>query len=158
MQVEIVPKGAEHAVLLHALVRKRAELTGQIEAHEKQLRRLSTQITNLDETIALFNPDVRIDRIRPKRSPRPYTAGYGMMTGSVIRALQEADAPLTSREIAYQYMDRADLDASDHSLVSLIARRVRACLKTLRAQDRVVSLEAVDGALIWQLKSARQEA
>ena len=68
MHVEIVPKGAEYAALLHALVRKRAELAGEIEAHEKELRRLSTQITNLDETITLFNPDVRIDRIRPKWS------------------------------------------------------------------------------------------
>ena len=52
----VIPKGVEQSAILHALVRKRAELAGEVAAHEGALRRLSRLITNVDETIGLFNP------------------------------------------------------------------------------------------------------
>jgi len=77
MKAEIILRDAEKRVLLHGLVRKRAELATEFQAHEAALRSLSKQMTKLDETIRLFDPNVRVDLIKPKAVSAPFVASHG---------------------------------------------------------------------------------
>ncbi|MDB5499789.1 MAG: hypothetical protein JWP28_3820, partial [Phenylobacterium sp.] len=51
--------------MLHALVRKRAELAGQIAHKEFELQRTLGELTHVDSTIRLFTEDVDVGAIRP---------------------------------------------------------------------------------------------
>ena len=51
--------------LLSGLIRKRAEIAGQLEEVQMRLRQLVVEVDNLDGTIRLFKPDMDLDDIRP---------------------------------------------------------------------------------------------
>src|ERR671929_452335 len=86
---------------ISALVRKRAELAGLVERHRAELDTMLTNLGHLDATLRLFDPEIRLDAIRPK-APRPAAVpGRPVITTRmVLDALRRAGGPLTAREIA----------------------------------------------------------
>ncbi len=48
------------------LVRRRAALTGEIEATHLRLRQMLTELEHLDATLLMFAPDFQIEAIKPK--------------------------------------------------------------------------------------------
>ncbi len=100
----VIPIGAEHSTVLHALVRKRAEFAGQVELCQAELRRLLKEIDHLDAAICIFNPQVKVSEIRPKRPRPPYAAAHGEVTRLVLDTLREAEEPVTSRQLAIALM------------------------------------------------------
>ena len=154
----IVPRGAEHAPILHGLVRKRAEVAGQIERCRAELRDLQASAAHIDATIRLFNPDVRIEAIKPKRELAPHAALHGEVTRAVIDALRAADVPLTSRELAAEVIDARDLDGADRALEVTMAKRVRACLRLHRLKGRVFAVDLGDGPQGWVLIGGKASA
>ena len=63
--------------VVSALVKKRAELTGQIEHTQTQLRQFIIDLDNLDATIRLFVPDIDLEDIKPKPMPPRHAAYKG---------------------------------------------------------------------------------
>ncbi len=88
-----------------ALVRKRAELAGDIEATHKRLGEMIEALEKLDATLLLFDPDYQIQGIKPKsfRPPQDWSK-RGEMTRVILNVLRQASEPLTTREIAFQVM------------------------------------------------------
>jgi len=157
MASTIVPRGADHATVLHGLVRKRAELAGELEKQQAQVRHLQSAVAHIDAVLMLFNPDVRIDQIRPKRTVPRHAAAYGEITSVVIDCLREADMPLSSRALAQSVIDARGLDYSDAALEVLMARRVRACLRVHRVVGRVRAIPMLDAPQGWVLVGGRAD-
>ena len=65
----------EHTI--SGLIRKRAEIAGQLEAAQTQVRQLIINLDSLDATIRLFAPDIDLEEIRPKPVPPRHTAFHG---------------------------------------------------------------------------------
>ncbi|MFA7306401.1 MAG: hypothetical protein WC026_06975 [Hyphomicrobium sp.] len=53
-----------------ALVKKRAELSGDIEATQAKLRQMILDLESLDKTLLMFHPDYKIECIKPKAEDR----------------------------------------------------------------------------------------
>ena len=151
MASNIVPQGADHAPALHALVRKRAELTGELEREQARVRELQQAIAHVDAVLTILNPDVQIGLIRPRRLRVPHAAGYGEVTSAVIDCLREAEAPLTSRTLAQGVVEVRGLDEHDIALELVMAKRVRACLRAHRLVGRVRAIPMGDGPQGWVL-------
>jgi hypothetical protein len=155
MASSIIPIGTEHAPALHTLIRKRAELDGELEQQHLRLRELQQAIAHLDAVLLLLKPDIDITEIAPKRPRVPHAAAHGEVTGIVVDCLREADAPMTSRDLARAIMERRDLDIGDVKLEVTMARRVRACLRPLRLAGRVRAVPAEEGPQGWVLVAKR---
>jgi hypothetical protein len=56
----------EHDNLVAGLIRKKAEITAQVEALQMQLRQLIMDVDNIDGAIRIFNPDIDLADIRPQ--------------------------------------------------------------------------------------------
>ncbi len=56
----------EHDNLVAGLIRKKAEITAQVEALQMQLRQLIMDADNIDGAIRIFNPDIDLADIRPQ--------------------------------------------------------------------------------------------
>jgi hypothetical protein len=110
MANSIIPLGTEHSVALHTLVRRRAQLDGDLERQQEKLRELHQAIKHLDAVLVLLKPDIDLGKIAPKRARPPHVAAPGEITGIVIDCLREADGPLTSRALAQAVVERRDLD------------------------------------------------
>ena len=54
-----------NAFVLSGLVKRRAELAGDIEAAHESLRRMVLDLENLDATIVQFDPDFKVETICP---------------------------------------------------------------------------------------------
>jgi hypothetical protein len=151
MANSIIPLGTEHSVALHTLVRRRAQLDGDLERQQEKLRELHQAIKHLDAVLVLLKPDIDLGKIAPKRARPPHVAAPGEITGIVIDCLREADGPLTSRALAQAVVERRDLDPEDMKLEITMARRVRACLRPLRLAGRVRAVPIGAGPQGWVL-------
>jgi len=151
MANSIIPFGTEHSVALHALIRRRAELDGDLERQQGKLRELHQAIQHLDAVLVLLKPDIDLSKIAPKRGRPLHAAAPGEITGIVVDYLREADGPVTSRALARAVVERRDLDLADMKLEVTMAKRVRACLRPLRLAGRVRAVPIEAGQQGWVL-------
>ena len=80
-----------------ALVKKRAEIAGQIEHVQTVLRQLVIDLDNLDATLRLFAPDIDLEEIHPKPLPPRNQAFRGEVIRLLLAALRQSDRPLTTK-------------------------------------------------------------
>ena len=138
--------------VLTGLIKKRAELAGQIEAAQTTLRMLVIDLDNLDATIRLFKPDIDLEEIRPKPLPPRHHAFKGEVTRIVLDTLRQSDKPMTSQELAQHVMAERGLNTADKRLVRLIGKRVGACLRHWRNKGAVGSEKGAGPALVWSTR------
>jgi hypothetical protein len=100
--------GVEHErICLKRAGERRSELAGEIEAVHEALRKMVTDLENLDATIVQFDPDFKVETIKPKgfRPPSDWS-NRGQMSRIILSTLRQASEPLTSRDIALQLLGR----------------------------------------------------
>ena len=146
-----ITEGVDHPNLLNGLVAKRAEIAGQIEANQQQLRKLIVDLDAVEATIRVFDPDIDMMAIHPRPVPPRHAAFKGEVTRIVFKALREAKEPLTSRDIAKVLMRERGLNVDDGDVVVMMTKRVGACLKTKKNQGLVRSITIPGTLLGWEL-------
>jgi hypothetical protein len=64
-----------NAFVVSGLVKRPAELAGDIEKTHEALRKMVLDLENLDATILQFEPDFRVETIKPKafRPPKDWS-------------------------------------------------------------------------------------
>ena len=139
--------------VITALIRKRAEIAGQIEHTQTALRQLIIDLDNLDATLRLFVPDIELDEIKPRPFPPKHQAFRGEITRIVFESLRRAGKPLTAQEIAQHVMAERGLNTADKALVKAMGKRVGACLRHNRAKGLMRSERETGQLLVWQITS-----
>lgn len=139
-------------LVVSGLVKRRAALAGEIEATHETLRKMVADLENLDATIVQFDPDFKVETIKPKgfRPPSDWS-NRGQMSRIILSTLRQASEPLTSREIALQLLVERALDKSDLRLLRLMTKRVGVALRIQR-DNGVVSCDQGPGQyMLWSL-------
>lgn len=136
--------------VLSGLIRKRAELAGQLEHAQNQVRKLIIDLDNIDAAIWIFDPDVKLDAIKPKPLPPKNQAFKGEVSRAVFGALRN-NGPMTAQQLAQHVMAERALDTSDRRLVKLMGRRVGACLRHHRAKGLLESEAGPGKMVMWQV-------
>jgi hypothetical protein len=116
--------GEPHVV--SALVRKRAELAGEIEEAEKRIAQLRADLVHVDAVLRLFDPAAKPEAIPAKR-PWRRTGWFadGELPRRVLDTLRTAPEPLSAGEIALRIMAAKGLDAGDARALEVIRDSVR---------------------------------
>lgn len=139
----------EHTI--SGLIRKRAEIAGQLEAAQMQVRQLVINLDSLDATIRLFAPDIDLEEIRPKPVPPRHTAFHGQISRIIREVLRDTGMPLTAKDITLRVMAERSLNASDPRLFRTVQKRVGASLRNLRIRGGVKSEQDGRRTLLWRL-------
>jgi hypothetical protein len=110
-----------NTVVLSGLVKRRAELAGDIERTHEALRKMVLDLESLGATIIQIDPDFQVETIKPKafRPPKDWS-NRGQMSRIILNVLRQAAEPLTTRDIALQLLVERALDKSDQRLLRLI--------------------------------------
>lgn len=139
-----------HAI--HALVRKRAELSGDIENTQATLRKMILDLEHLDRTLLMFDPDYKIETIKPKafRPPEDWSK-RGQMTRLILGILRQTSEPMSCRDIAHQLVLERALDKDDPKLLRLMTKRVGVALRGQRDKGVVRSHEGPGQFVLWEL-------
>ena len=133
-------------------VKRRAELAGEIERTHETLRKMVADLENLDATILQFEPDFRVEAIKPKafRPPKDW-ANRGEMSRIVLSILRQASEPLTSRDIAMEMLIERALDKSDQRLLRLMTKRCGVALRIQRDKGVVRSEQGPGQYMVWEV-------
>ncbi len=138
--------------VLTGLVKRRAEVTGEIEAVHERLGKLLTQLESLDATIMQFDPSHRVEAIRPKAMRPPQDWSHrGEMARHVLSILRQAAEPLTTRDIALEMLATRALDRSDQKLFRLMTKRVAVALRNQRDHGVLRSEQGPGQFVLWEV-------
>lgn len=143
----------ENELVVHALIRKRAEIAGLINHHHAEITRLVAELDSLDTTICMFAPPIVLEEIEAKRLPPPYRAQRGEISQAVFTALRAAPSGMTARDLTFHVMAARGMDASDRGLVRVMTKRVHACLKHHRRNGVLCSAQEPGQNTVWEFAS-----
>ena len=129
--------------VLGGLVAKRGELAGHVEQFRREEQRLAQELTHLDATIRLFDPDDDVGAVESK-GPRHRQQWFasGECQRLVLEALRDALEPLSAR--AVMQLVAARKAVPEHPEVRAgVQKTVQAVLRRLAAKGaaRVVALD-----------------
>lgn len=136
---------------LSGLIEKRREISGKIEHHQRVLNDLIIDLDHVDHTIHLFDPDCDVALASPKPFPARHAAYRGEMQRFVLDALRAATDPVTSLEIAIEVVKGRGLDPNDPRAVTLIRKRVGACLSKLKNKGIVREVPQAGEQKGWEM-------
>ena len=143
-----------------ALARKRAEVAGQIEATYDELERLLVEVAALDTTLRVFDPDVRLDAIRPRpvRCPELWGGRPHVFTRRVLEVLRRAGEPVPTRQITWRLLEEQGLDTGDAKVWTPASEGVCKALRRFRRRGIVRSTPGEGQQLLWELAEGWAEA
>jgi transposase-like protein len=142
---------SENEHTINALIRKRAEIAGQIESLQGQLKKAVTDLDCVEATLRLFVPTIDMAGLAPRRVPSAHHAFRGEVSRIVLEALRAATRPLTTADLAERVMRERGLDASDAALKRTMSNRVSACLRHWeKKRGAVLSMPGPGQSRMWE--------
>jgi hypothetical protein len=141
-----------NAFVVSGLIKRRAELAGEIERSHESLRKMLSDLESLDATILQFEPDFKVETIKPKafRPPKDWS-NRGQMSRIILSILRQASEPLTSRDIALELLVERALDKNDQRLLRLMTKRVGVALRGQRENGAVRCEQGPGQYMIWEI-------
>jgi len=135
--------------VVSALRNKRAEMAGTVIQLEQQLARQRADLTHLDATMRLFDPDIRPSEIRP-RQRRAHSGWFrhGECLRLIYDELRDAPEPVTTRELAERIMRVKAIPAADDRRRELVQKTLLGSLN--RAKQTIGRVETA-GVVSWRL-------
>lgn len=132
-----------------ALKEKRAHIAGRVISLKKQIARHHKELTNLDATIALFEPFYKIGSIKAKRThKRSKLFKMGELGRLCIDALRRADgAPIATRDVVASVSVAIGQGKASETL---LAATVRSNLAYMARRGKVLQIGKGVGCK-WQL-------
>jgi hypothetical protein len=143
-------KALPHVVT--ALIAKRAEIAGQIEHLQGQMRRATIDLDHVEETLRLFAPEIDIAGISPRPVPPMHHAFRGETSRIILESLRKAVGPLSTTQLNERVMRERNLDTNDKRLRRTMTHRVGACLRHWKRERGVIrSMPGPGQVLLWEL-------
>lgn len=138
--------------VLQGLIKRRAELAGEIEATHERLRKMIDDLEKIDSVILQFDPQHDVEGIKPKafRPPEDW-AHRGEMTRTVLSILRQSVEPMTTRDIALEMLVSRALNKDDQKLLALMVKRVGVALRIQRNNGIVRSTSGPGQFMLWEI-------
>lgn len=133
---------------------KRKQLVKLRKDLEADVRKVTCDLDHLDACIRLFDPAADT-AAAIKRYATKHRAKKGQMRRFVLDRLKEASGPITSLDIAEDWIAERGLRA-DQGTTVMIRKRVGACLTSLRRSGLCAHAESNGHGLCWLIPVANQ--
>ena len=135
--------------VMHALRSKRAELAGTLTQLEQQLVRQRADLTHIDATMRLFDPDIQPHEILPKqRRANSAWFSHGECLRLIYDELRDASQPMTTRELTERIMHIKAVPVDDDRCRELMQKTLLGSLN--RAKETIARIE-IAGVVTWRL-------
>ncbi len=133
------------------MIRKRQEVAVELDAAQSRVRQLILDIDAVDATIRLFQPDINLDAVKVRPTPRRHEAHRGDTSRLILSLLRKAGEALSHREITQRVMTARGLNLADRALCQTLRDRVGASLRGMRERGTLASEEGSGPGVRWRL-------
>jgi len=127
------------------LIRRRAEIREEMVRGRQTLRTLVTESQQIDAALR----GLRTNPLAVRAAPAIFD-GTGNLTRIVFEALNEAEAPMTSKALALRVMEELGMDTRDKALLKHTVRRVCVCLWMQAQKGYFRKAEPAGWPLRWE--------
>lgn len=142
--------------VMSALVSKRGELHGQIDYHQKQIKKIKGAMATMDAAIKVFEPDYDLSKIKKRKTNsknnffEPREGNTLFWSNLLMDIFREIEAPISTGDLLDEVISRKGFDTEVIDVKALRAS-VFVILKRLQASGVVKELERDGLVIIWGL-------
>jgi hypothetical protein len=138
-------------LVLSALMKKRAEIDGDLRQTAKRLADLRADRDTIDAAIRVFDPSRVPHQIKPHlRRPKPRLFRHGECSRAILGMLRMAGEPMTVRRIADKLVDDYHLDLAQPGDREALTTRVRGVLS--RHAGKALVREQRGADVVWRVR------
>jgi hypothetical protein len=140
----------ENEHVISGLLRKRAELAGELIAIDARAEQLRADLAALDGALRVFDPSIVPANIKPKRFQTQTTPlPHGHPSRMMMDILRKAAKPMTAREIADALAEQCGLAPMPPDKHKALLTKVRNMLA--RQDGRTVAREERADGAVWRV-------
>ena len=148
MANSLIREDIDHPNVLHVLIRKRAEILGEMDSRQVELQRLASELESIDATILIFDPEFDVRRIA-KKKPVKLSHERFSVSRVVMQALRTSTTHLTTSDIGLQLMKDRGIPVENKVQRVEMRKRAAACLRSLESRGLAVRETMENGRYGW---------
>ena len=138
--------------VISALVKKRAELRGDIIHYKQLIATLDKDLQNIDATIKIFDVDYDISSIKPVIKSRNRFFNNGEAKVLVLEVLKSSNLPLSTDKISDIIATNRNLSFENKIDKSNFQKTILLALNTCLSNNLVEKVSKDGLSIIWKIK------
>jgi len=139
--------------VLSALIKKRAEVSGEIKHYEKLLKKSKLSLQSIDQTIHLFDDTYDLRTIKAKRVHKERYFKTGEAKVLILDILRTATEPMSTNTIGKKIAFNRGLDKKESFDANRFQKIIFASLERCE-NNRLIDRVGKEGlAILWQIKA-----
>ena len=115
--------------LINGLAKKRGELMGEIRELKAQLSQAEEQITSLDRTILMFDPNFEFSGVKVAQKKKAKYFESGELKALFFEILKSSNTPMDSEAIIQAIVDKKQLNTENTAEMAKIKMSILNSLK-----------------------------
>jgi hypothetical protein len=137
-------------LVISALMKKRAELDGDVRQAEKRIADLRADLETIDAAIRIFDASRIPHKIKPKvRRAKPRMFRHGECSRAVMGILRVAAEPMTVRAITDRLVAEYHLEVAQPADMAALVHKVRNAV--FRHSGKTLMREEQSGTAVWRV-------
>ena len=137
--------------VISALIKKRSELSGEIEHYEKLLKEYRENLTSIDKTIHIFDDSYDLRTIKSKRIVRNSYFASGEATKMVLDVLRTAVKPIKTDNLIDILADKKSLVFQDSKERYSFSKTVSVTLNSIHKKGLIKKVDKEKGVVLWSI-------
>jgi hypothetical protein len=138
--------------VISALVKKRAELLGEIQYHEKLLKSSKENLTHIDRTIKMFDENYNLSDIKAKRVHREKYFKTGEAKLLILDILRVTTEPISTTDIGKKIAHDKGIDEKEDFNLEHFLKVILASLGRCESNNLIERVGKDGLAILWQIK------
>lgn len=138
--------------VISALVKKRAELRGDIIHYKQLIATLDKDLQTIDATIKIFDVDYDISSIKPVIKSRNRFFNNGEAKVLVLEVLRNSSLPMSTDKISDIIAVNRDLSFENKTGKSNFQKSILLALNTCLSNNLVEKVSKDGLSIIWKIK------
>lgn len=138
--------------VISALVKKRAELRGDIIHYKQLIATLDKNLQTIDATIKIFDVDYDISSIKPVIKGRNRFFNNGEAKVLVLEVLKNSEVPISTDKISDIIAVNRDLSFENKTDKSNFQKSILLALNTCLSNNLVEKVSKDGLSIVWKIK------
>ena len=137
--------------VISALIKKRSELSGEIEHYEKIIKECRENLTSIDKTIHIFDETYDLRTVKSKRVIRNNYFSSGEATKMVLDVLRTANEPIKTDNLIDVLAEKKSFHFKDRKERYAFSKTVSVTLNSIYKKGLIEKSAKEKGVVLWSV-------